>query len=270
VESVDAFAYRRTIEVEGAAGVIDVRPAPEEAALALRVRLFPMGRLIDIAERVRRLFDLGADPMTIADHLGRDPRLREALAAHEGVRVPGAWDGFELAVRAVLGQQVSVRGATTLAGRLVRMLGEPLAEPDGELTHVFPRPDTLAKANLSRLGIPRVRAAALKALARAVADGVMRFDGTQEPGEIENRLKALPGIGAWTAGYIAMRALGEPDAFPPGDLGLRRALARRAPLTPQAMEEMSKDWQPWRAYAAMLLWLHGGVAMPTKRGENAA
>jgi AraC family transcriptional regulator of adaptative response / DNA-3-methyladenine glycosylase II len=167
-----------------------------------------------------------------------------------GLRVPGAWDGFELAVRAILGQQVSVKGATTLAGRLVRAFGEPMDGGPG-LTHVFPTPERLAAADYSSIGLPAARAEAIRQLASAVARGELVFSGAAEPGHFIERFKKLPGIGEWTAQYVAMRALGNPDAFPAADLGLLRATGF---AKPKELEERADRWRPWRAYAAMHLW----------------
>ncbi|MGH7818239.1 MAG: AlkA N-terminal domain-containing protein, partial [Candidatus Binatia bacterium] len=222
VEVVDDGAYRRTIEADGSTGTIEVRGMATEPALLLRVRLPSAGGLFEVVERVRRLFDLAADPLPIVEHLGSDPRLARVLADHPGIRLPGAWDGFELAIRAVLGQQVTVKGATTLCGRLVRAFGTPLPEPDGALTHLFPRPDVLAGADLSRIGVPRSRSETVRALARAVAAGDLSFRPGASLEETIARLVAIPGVGPWTAHYVAMRAFGETDAFPASDLGVRR------------------------------------------------
>ncbi|WP_438015059.1 AlkA N-terminal domain-containing protein [Sorangium sp. So ce315] len=259
VESAGPGVYRRTVRVAGGHGVVEVRPVPGEPWLLARLRLPGTEGLIHCAERLRRLFDLGADPDAIAAHLGADPRLAPLLAAAPGVRVPGAWDGFELAVRAILGQQVSVRAATQLAGRLVARHGEPLSlrgglvSPDGGegLRYVFPAPEVLAAADLTDLGLPRARAATITALAARVAAGEVALDASRGLEETVRALVGVPGIGAWTAHYIAMRALREPDAFPATDLGLRRALGG---VSGADLLAMAEAWRPWRAYAAMLLW----------------
>ncbi len=208
----------------------------------------------------------------IAAHLRRDPRLARRLRAAPGVRVPGTWDPFELAVRAVLGQQVSVAAATRLARRLVEAYGEPLRLPDGadpELHFVFPTPEALAAADPSRLGLPRARAAAIAALARAVAKGELRLDASFGLDDAIQQLTALPGIGEWTAHYIAMRACREPDAFPAADLGLRRALGSPGrPATAARVREAAEAWRPWRAYAALLLWSGSGAARSTRAGTR--
>jgi 3-methyladenine DNA glycosylase/8-oxoguanine DNA glycosylase len=208
-------------------------------------------------ERVRALFDLGDDPDAIARHLGRDVRLRRSVGSRPGLRVPGAWDPFELAVRAILGQQVSVAGATTLAGKLARAHGESLvtrgyADPHGRLTHLFPTPGALAQAKLA--GLPRARVQALGTLAREVHSGTLQLDSGRDLDASVARLTALPGIGPWTAHYVAMRALREPDAFPSGDLVLRRALRPGACATTRELEARAEAWRPFRAYAAMHLW----------------
>jgi 3-methyladenine DNA glycosylase/8-oxoguanine DNA glycosylase len=213
-------------------------------------------RLIDVVERVRRVFDLGADPLRIATHLRRDGRLRPIVGKLGGLRVPGAWDPFELAVRAILGQQVSVRAATTLAGRLAARFGTPVALGPG-LTTLFPTPAMLADAPIETIGVPRARAATIRTLAEAVASGQLAFDASDGTEALAERLCALPGIGPWTAQYVAMRALGEPDAFPAGDLGVRAALGNGAgPIAAKDAATIAEAWRPWRAYAVMYLW-HG-------------
>ncbi len=258
VEVVDGETYRRTIEIGGEPGVIEVRPDAAQSALLMRVSLPRYDGLIRVVERARRMFDLTADPLQITTELARDGVLAPRVAARRGLRIPGTWDGFELAIRAILGQQVTVRGATTLAGRLVRRFGTPIDAPAGGLTHLFPRPTTLAKARIEAIGVPAARAATIRALARSVASGALVLDGSQDVGDTIRRLRDIPGIGAWTAEYVAMRALGEPDAFPSGDLGLRRAFGNGAgPIAASALERIADDWRPWRAYAAMHLWMEG-------------
>ena len=170
--------------------------------------------------------------------------------ASPGLRVPGCWDGFELATRAILGQQVTVKGATTLAGRLVRAFGRTASASAG-LTHIFPRPETLADTRLNSIGLPAARAETIRALARAVCDRQIGFEGIVDCDAFLSRLCELPGIGQWTAQYVAMRALGEPDAFPVGDIGLLRALELK---TARQLQARAEPWRPWRAYAAMYLW----------------
>ena len=204
---------------------------------------------------MRRLFDLSADPREINAILGADADLAEATAREPGLRVPGAWDGFELAVRAILGQQVSVASATGSAGRLAERYGEPLPAPAGAVTRLFPTAARLARVDPAELRLPRARAAAIVALARAVAAGELTFEPQGDLDDAVARLTALPGIGEWTAQYIAMRALGEPDAFPAADLGLLAAARAWMPdATARRLLARAEAWRPWRAYAAMHLW----------------
>src|SRR5262249_7397239 len=226
-----------------------------QSALALRVHHAKPSALGDIVARVKRMFDVDADPIAINTHLRRDALLKPLVRRWPGQRLPNAWDGFELAVRAILGQQVSVAAARTLAARIADTYGAPFAEgePVG-LRALFPVPETLASAPLQKIGIMRARAHALRTLARAVADGEVHFRPEQTLAAFEERLVALPGIGPWTAHYVAMRALGQPDAFPAADLILRRAAGRGETLSTRTVETMSEAWRPWRAYAVMLLW----------------
>jgi AraC family transcriptional regulator of adaptative response / DNA-3-methyladenine glycosylase II len=255
VEMVDEDSYRRTIEVDGQPGCIDVRPDAHAHVLLMRIDIPRCDGLLGIVERARRLFDLSADPHAIAAQLGSDPLLRSVL--RRGIRVPGAWDPFEVAVRAVLGQQVSVKGATTMAGRVAEKFGRPIAGWSKHgLTRLSPTSAVLADANLESVGLPRARAATIRNLARAVGDGSVRLDASQGLEHVVAQLCEIPGVGPWTAQYIAMRALGEPDAFPSSDLGLRKAAGNgHGPVPPAQLERMAERWRPWRAYAAMALWL---------------
>ncbi len=259
VEQVDQDRYRRSFALERARGVVEVRPAPGHNHLLATIRTSDITALATIVARLRRLFDLDADITAIDAHLAADPRLADAVRARPGLRVPGAWDGFELAVRAVLGQQVSVRAATTFAGRLVAAHGEPLAlaRPDIEgPDRVFPTPEAVARADLTAIGLTRARAATLNALGQAMATdrGLLRAYETLE--ETTDKLNALPGVGPWTAQYIAMRALREPDAFPASDLGLLRAMETPAGRpSPARLAAIAEAWRPWRAYAAVRLWM---------------
>jgi len=242
VETVTPDEYRRTISLDGKAGRIAVRPAASKHHLELQIQFPEPALLFRIVERTRRIFDLGADPAEISDHLRRDVRLKPLLIAYPGLRVPGCWDGFEIAVRAILGQQVSVKAATTMAGRLAARFGKELSNGAGRL---FPSAAALARADLQGIGLTRRRIDTIRALAEAVAGGGVAFDSTLDLEQFEEKITAIPGIGPWTAQYIAMR-LGEPDAFPGGDLYLRD-FAGEAAL-----------WRPWRAYAAMYLWKASG------------
>ena len=246
VESVEANRYQRTIAIGNAAGTIAISPAGDGPALTLEVRYGDPRALLSIVERVRRMFDLGADPSGIAQQLAGDSLLKHPMQAHGGIRVPGAWDPFELTVRAIVGQQISVAAATTIAGRLAARWGSPV---DGglALTRLFPTPQQLKDAPAEEAGIIPARAATLRALARAVIDQRVCFEGDSAM----RSLLAIPGIGEWTAQYVAMRALNEPDAFPSGDLVLRRMAGD---LSARELDRRSKAWRPWRAYAVMLLW----------------
>jgi AraC family transcriptional regulator of adaptative response / DNA-3-methyladenine glycosylase II len=253
VERVDARGYARTVACEGGHALIRVSAVPGEDALELRVTGAPAAALMQLASVARRVFDLAADPARVAMELATDPLIGPLLRARPGLRIPGAWDPFECTVRAVLGQQVTVAAGCTFAARLVARAGIAVGGGDG-LTHLFPTPASLAGASLDALGITRTRAATLHALARAVLEG--RIDFNAAPPELANALAALPGIGSWTAQYVALRALGEPDALPTGDLVLRRMAAPpgRAALTSRELEERAREWQPWRGYAVMHLW----------------
>jgi AraC family transcriptional regulator of adaptative response / DNA-3-methyladenine glycosylase II len=235
VETVVDGEYRRTISIDGRAGSLAVRHGTRNC-LDVEIRYPDPGPLFRIVERVRRIFDLGADPAEISTHFRRDAMLAGAVRKWPGLRVPGCWDGFETTVRAIVGQQVSVKGASTLAGRIAAEFGT--VTEDGIL---FPAPDTLAEAGLERAGLTRQRARSIRELARAAANGEIVFDGSLDERQFEERITRLSGIGPWTAQYVAMR-LGEPDAFPAGDLYLRGAAGR------------SEHWRPWRAYAAMYVW----------------
>jgi AraC family transcriptional regulator of adaptative response / DNA-3-methyladenine glycosylase II len=254
VERVDADAYARVLASPlGAPVVVSVRPLPGEHALELRVHGASPSELFRVAAASRRAFDLAADPARIALGLRADPRLGPLVKRRPGLRLPGAWDPFECAVRAVLGQQVSVAAARTLAGRLVRRAGQALPVGSPGLSHVFPGPEAIARASLDGLGLTSGRVGALRALARAVAD--RRLDLGAPAEEVTAGLAALPGVGAWTAQYVALRGLGEPDAFPGGDLVLRRVAGPAgAPLSTRALESLAEAWRPWRGYAAQHLW----------------
>lgn len=256
VEAVRDGTYRRTVRLAKGSGWIEVTAAGGESALEVALHLPASAEWIVIVERLRRLFDLAADPEVIVASLRQDPLLAALVRRRPGLRIPGAWDPFELAVRAILGQQVTVRGATTLAGRLVDRFGEGI-DGTGEsgVVRLFPRPADLAHAALEQIGLPSARAGALRSLAAAIASGALVLEGGASLDEAVARLTALPGIGAWTAHYVALRALGEPDAFPAGDLGLRRAAGKPgAPASATALAARAERWRPWRGYAALHLW----------------
>jgi AraC family transcriptional regulator of adaptative response / DNA-3-methyladenine glycosylase II len=251
VEAVEGGEYRRTIRLPRSVGWVSLRINAQEVSVRLRVS--DLRDTSAAVQRCRELFDLDADPDMIAGVLGQDPLIGALVARRPGLRVPGCVDGFELAVRAVLGQQVSVAAARTSGGRLVRRWGEPLAVAAEQLTHVFPTPDALAEADLAAIGLSTRRADTIRALARAVCDGDLHLDRYADRDDTVARLLAIRGIGQWTAGYIAMRALGDPDAFPASDVGLRDAV-RRLSGTSSRLDEWSRQWRPWRSYAAMHLW----------------
>ncbi|MEK4035448.1 AlkA N-terminal domain-containing protein [Methylocystis sp. IM3] len=269
VELVDGGAYNRVIDIDGKIGAVQITPARDEDALIARVRFHDLSRLPVIIATLRRVFDLSADPQAINEHLLRDAALAPLIAARPGLRAPGGWDGFELAVRAILGQQVTVRAAIDLATKLVADYGESAqtsATGDTRLTHAFPRPERLANAEV-QLGMPNARARAISAIAAAVTADQKLLDIGRSLEDGITRLRALPGIGEWTAQYIALRGMREPDAFPAADVGLMRALANEAGIRPNAVELLARAeaWRPWRAYAAQHLW----AASPTA-SEKAA
>jgi AraC family transcriptional regulator, regulatory protein of adaptative response / DNA-3-methyladenine glycosylase II len=257
VEAVDGHRYARTIRSPGGAGIIELIPAAAGTGpgqVLLRARLTGLRGVGQVVSRCRRLLDADADPQPIAAVLAADKALAPLVAARPGLRVPGAYDGFELAVRAVLGQQVSVAAARTLAGRLAARYGTPLATgeplpPAGPLTTLFPAPADIADADLTGLGLTEGRQRTLRALAAACADGRLDLGPGTDPDQAAAVLAGLPGVGPWTTAYILLRAAADPDAFPGTDLGLRRAMARLG-----CEPGHDQRWRPWRAYAAMHLW----------------
>lgn len=255
VESFAGGTYARAVRFGDAEGAITVRQRPGRPELLLRVPNVLARHLAAIVARTRCVFDLGAEPREITSHLARDPVVKRMMKRREDVRVPGAWDPFETTVRAILGQQVSVAGATTIAGRLVRALGTPLHVPVGTLTHTFPPPSAVRDAPLEKLGMPSARAETIRGLARELDRGVPLLEPGAGLDDAVARLTRLPGIGPWTAHYVAMRVFGEPDAFPAGDLGIRKAFAVRGTLPAEReLNERAEAWRPWRAYVAMLAW----------------
>jgi AraC family transcriptional regulator of adaptative response / DNA-3-methyladenine glycosylase II len=248
---VEAGVYRRTIDVDGDPGVIELLPGGDDH-LVLRAHLPHWEGLIHLVDRARRIAGLDLDPDEPHAVLAADPVIGPLVVARPGLRVPGTWDGFETGVRAILGQQVSVAGATTLSGRLVQRLGTPVAglQPLG-LSATFPTAEAVAGADLSGLGLTGARERAITAFAAAVASGDLRLDGSVGLDELVADLAALPGFGPWTAHYLALR-LGERDAFPEGDLALRRAAALRSDVT---LRQLAEAWRPWRALAAVHLWM---------------
>ena len=263
MEVVTDGRYLRSVILDGAQGVIDLHDDGENVLLT--VHGADTRALLPIIQRVRGIFDLDASPDDISRVLSRDRLLKSLLRKSPGIRVPGAWDGFELTVRAILGQQISVAAATTLAGRVVQRYGEDLnvavpgLEGDAMPRQLFPNPEKLLRARLGDLGIIASRADTIRQMARGVVEGRISFDSAQGVDEFCTSLVAIKGIGEWTAQYVAMRALKDPDAFPHADLGLLRAFDRpdRDRMKPAELKARSEEWRPWRAYAALLLWSSG-------------
>ena len=253
VEELDGQVFRRSLRLSHGNGVAEIRPLTDR--IALRLHLNDPRDEDEAVTRVRAMLDLDADPAAIAEALGADPVMHPLVAADPGRRAPGAAAGDEIAIRAVLGQQVSLAGAATLAGRLVASYGEQLANPVGTVTHAFPSADALAGAADADLAMPASRRRALRSLATALASGEIDLHPDCDRRATEDRLLALPGIGPWTASYIAMRALRDHDAFLPSDLGVRHALERLGlDSRPASAELISLAWRPYRAYALQHLW----------------
>ena len=282
VETCADGAYRRSLRLPHGHGVVSLAapdthdeagPAYVEGELVLS----DLRDLTTAVSRCRQLLDLDADPIAVWESLRADPALGPLVEAGPGRRVPGAVDGFELAVRAVIGQQVSVAGACTVAGKLVLAAGEVLPDPEGAVTHLFPTPAALAQLAVetpSAFAMPASRRRALGALAHAVDEGAVVLDAGADPDELRRSLVALPGIGPWTAEYVAMRALRDPDAFMPTDLGIRRgAAARGLPEDPGGLVAHAEAWRPWRSYAMAHLWALPAAStprLPTRRLKGRA
>ena len=261
VEQVDREVYRRTIQCDGAAGLLDVAHDAAGAALLVTVRGLQAAAARYAVERVRHMFDLDADSAAVAAHLGRDPVMAPLVAARPAVRVFRGWNGFEVAVRSIIGQQVSVARARDLNGVLVARCGGTLSTvAEAPLSRLFPTPQQVLDADLSAMGMPGARVAALKAVAAATLADPSLFERSRSIEATVARLRAVRGIGDWTAHYIAMRACGEPDAFPTSDVGLLRGAAdpRGRRPTSQALLARAEAWRPWRAYAAHHLWAIDG------------
>ena len=253
LERVDEGVYSRSIDLDGVHGTFSIQPATSDA-LELTLDFPEAAAVPEIVARVRRMFDLDADLSTIHRHLAVDPLMARLIAERPGLRVPGAWDGLELAIRAVLGQQITVAAAIRLAGKLVAQYGTPLSSALPGLTHVFPRASVLAGADLAALGMPKSRGRTLSGVAQALLDDPRLFEPGREGGVA--RLLALYGIGDWTAQYIALRQLREMDGFPNGDVGLINALAalEGGPVTARQLLQRAEGWRPYRGYAAQVLW----------------
>jgi AraC family transcriptional regulator, regulatory protein of adaptative response / DNA-3-methyladenine glycosylase II len=253
VEEVVDGRYRRSLRLPNGAGVVELEP--RDGHVHASFRLADLRDLAAAAQRCRALLDLDSDPQTVLDALGADRVLGSLISAASGRRVPGHPDAHELAARAVLGQQISLEAAATLAGRLVRAYGEPLERPSGGVTHLFPSAATLAQADPERLPMPGARRRSLIALAAALATGGLVLDAGVDRADARRRMLALPGIGPWTAEYVAMRSLRDPDAFLPTDLGVRRALERLGlDGSPLNASRIAEAWRPYRAYALQHLW----------------
>lgn len=255
-EAQDGNGYRRTVRIGRHSGWIVATCDSQRSLLHVEVAQTLLPVLAQLRARLQQLFDLDANPRVIEAHLSADAYLASSIRLMPGLRVPGALDGFELAMRAVLGQQISVKAATTLYGRLTTVFGLQVTTPFADLNRTTPRAADIADAKIQKIidcGLPRKRAQTLQTLAANVAQDQLRLEPTANVAETYAMLVDIPGIGPWTAQYIAMRALANPDAFPEGDLGLRKAL--RMENTAQ-MKRVTERWRPWRAYAAMALW-HG-------------
>lgn len=276
VEYVDQGSYARTISLDGARGTIHVRRGASAGAaecLVATIRFPVISALPIIIGRIRKIFDLSADPAAIDAHLSGDAVLAQLVERRPGLRVPGAWDGFELAVRAILGQQVSVSAATKLAGKLVGAYGTPFRTPDDAGTecpsYVFPAPWQLASGDLAKaIGMPRARAEAISSLARALQETPNLLNPGQNTDDTMLQLIAIPGIGEWTAQYIAMRALSDPDAFPAADVGLLRAFSPEKRAASSELLARAEAWRPWRAYGALHLWAAGSAASDLAKEER--
>lgn len=271
IEEIDECSYRRVFANGEAAAWLRVSPWPGESN-ALKLELFNVApaQMLSVVTRVRRLFDLDAEPQAIMAALAESPVLAPLVQRYPGLRLPGGWDGFEIAVRAVLGQQVSVAAARTLATRILNRHGSLLDAP-GEAgpARAFPRPEQLLDADLTELGVIRTRAATLQGIARALIEGRVDFRPEQRLDEFVERWVALPGIGEWTAHYIAMRVLSHPDAFPAADLILRREAAIGSPpLSTRALQAVAESWRPWRAYSVIYLWRAASEAATTRKIER--
>lgn len=256
VESLTADRYSRTLILDGQTGWLSVRPLSQAGALELSISDSLSSKVVPLAERVSTMFDLQTDPHVIARHFAADPVIAPLVAADPALRLPSAFDPFELGVRAIIGQQVSVKAAVTIIRRLIDRLGEPLAacNPYG-LNTLFPTAESIAKGNLDAIGMPTKRVSTLQAFAEAVFNGALCLNVEYGAEELIKRLCQLPGIGAWTAEYIALRGFAEPDAFPAADLGLLKApIWGPAGISAKALTLRAESWRPWRAYAAMHIW----------------
>lgn len=267
IEQVDAHGYQRTFRIGATSGWFSLRHLPEQSALLLSVSPSAVAVLPQLQARVERMFDLATDTRIIASHLSQDPQLKDLVARYPGLRIPTAFDPFEQAVRAIVGQQVTVKAAVTIVGRLVQRLGEELPEaPADRPNKLFPTAQAIAEANLDGIGMPGKRVATLQGFARAFSEGRLALHADDGADQLIERLCTLPGIGPWTAQYIALRAFGLVDAFPASDLGLLKAKVwGKEGIGVRAITERAEAWRPWRAYAAMYLWQSYAEPWPTEQ-----
>jgi len=258
MEQVTDESYSRVVQIDGRTGTVTIDHRPAMGSLRARIHFPALQALPAIVRRIRRVFDLDADVTAIGAHLAQDPLLAPLIAARPGLRVPGGWDGFELAIRAILGQQVTIQAARGLATQLIAICGERLADGTGtgDLNRAFPSPEAVLAADLSSLGMPGARRQTLIAMAEAAAADADLFHPKDSIEETVARLCAIRGIGAWSGHYIALRVIRESDAFPASDVGILRGATPPGGMrpTPQALLAMSARWRPWRAYAAQHLW----------------
>lgn len=274
VEEVTDKYYRRTISLQGKHGIIEVASELESDCLRLTIDFPLLSAMPQIVSRVKNMFDCSANIEEIDRHLKMNEHMKRLVLASPGLRVPGAWDRFELAVRAILGQQISVAAATTMAGRTAASFGSPYPDASQDLNanganlnRVFPDPKTLANADLTTIGLTKSRAKAISGLAAVVAESPQILEDFADLSDAVQQLCALPGIGEWTANYIAMRALREPDAFPGSDLGLLKGFVDDGVDSPKDLLELAENWRPWRAYAAMHIWR--GLALTEEKQKRA-
>ncbi|WP_040351874.1 AlkA N-terminal domain-containing protein [Blastopirellula marina] len=271
LEHVTEHAYSRTIEIDGAIGALQVRDSPEHSSLLAIIQFPQLKSLPQIISRVRRMFDLNADISAISTALAQDRVLAPLVEQRPGLRIPGAWDGFEIAVRAILGQQITVEAARKLASKLVVQLGAPLddASLPLELTHRFPAAEDFRQAKIEKLGMPRARAAAITNLAARCHADPLLLESVGRMESAAEELGAFPGIGPWTAQYIAMRVLRESDAFLAADVALQRAMAIDG-VRPTAKQLLAhaENWRPWRAYAVMHLWTSDSTNTKAKQDKE--
>lgn len=270
VETLAPGRYSRTVRIGTATGWFSVRPLPWQAVLELSASDSLEHHFPALCPRVRKMFDLDVDPAAISQHFSGDPHLGPLVAVEPGLRLPSAFDPFEQAVRAIVGQQVTVKAAVTITRRLVERLGRDLqcsCEAEG-LLRLFPSPSTIAAAELGNIGMPGKRVETLRNLAAAVADGALDLSIDKGADELVKRLCELPGIGQWTAQYIALRGFGEADAFPVGDLGLLKApLWGEGGISARTLQAHAESWRPWRAYAAVHIWQNFSAAV-AKRARD--